>query len=46
MTKKQWEEEIKKCHPIITYFPKFRWPKVVEHFGWLPLPIFKEGSDD
>lgn len=44
MTRKQWEEEIKKRHPIIIWFPKFRWLKVVEHFGWLPLPIFKEGN--
>ena len=41
MTKKQWEKEIERCHPIIRCFPKFRWPEVVKHFGWLPLPILK-----
>ena len=45
MTKKQWEKEIERCHPIIRCFPKLRWPKVAVHFGWLPLPIFAEVSD-
>ena len=46
MTRKQWEKEIKRCHPVITCFPKIRWSKVVEHFGWLPLPIFKEEDNE
>jgi len=41
-TKKQWEKEIERYHPIIKCFPKFRWPEVVKYFGWLPLPIFME----
>ncbi len=38
MEKKQWENEIQKAHPIITYYPKDKWPLIVRLNGWLPLP--------
>jgi len=46
MSKKQWEKEIEKRHPIIRCFPRFRWLGVVKYFGWLPLPIFREINHD
>lgn len=38
----QWEREIEQNHPIISYYPRERWPEVARFNGWLPLP--PEGS--
>lgn len=36
-----WEREIEKAHPIISYFPRDQWSKVTKFNGWLPLPPAK-----
>lgn len=34
----QWEEDIKRVHPVISHFPREQWPETTKFFGWLPLP--------